>query len=76
MNDYEKRYFEKTQNVKPFDTGNSLHVYHEYYKIDNEIIKLYWAIGSDEKEPDIEIQSIKEFEAMSKIYNITYNYDN
>lgn len=58
----EEQYLEKIKNKKPFETGNSLHVYHESYRLRGKVITLYYAIGDKTNTPDVEIKSKEEFE--------------
>lgn len=49
-------WYELTRNFQPVETGNSLHVYHETYRIKNDKITFYWAIDSDEADFELEIK--------------------
>jgi hypothetical protein len=55
----EEEYFKKSLNAKPFDSGTSLHVEHYFYKIDDKIVRVYYAIG--ETEPLVEVQDYEEY---------------
>lgn len=51
-------YYELTRNLKPINTGCSLHVYSEVYKVKNDKVSLFWAIGSQSELPDeIEVET-------------------
>lgn len=44
MTELELSYIERCKDLTPFDTGNSLHVYHRFYKIDDVVVELHFAI--------------------------------
>jgi len=54
-------WYELTRNLEPIETSNSLHLYCEVYKINNEKVSLFWNIGENTIEPnEIEIEPWKE----------------
>lgn len=46
-------WFKLTRNLEPIEVSDSLHIYSETYKVENDKVTLYWAIdGSDSIYPD------------------------
>ena len=76
MNDYEKRYYDllNTKGIEPFDCGLSLHMSHSSYRIDDEVVTLYWQVSELEKDrnalPSVEIVTWKAYEQTRKIYGL------
>ena len=64
-------YYELTKELEPIESGTSLHVHGEIYKVGNEKISLFWNISSkslapDEVEVDPWVEPILEFINLKK----------
>ncbi len=55
------KFFEKTKKKKPFETGNSLHIYHERYRVYGYVVSLFYEIGDKTNTPLIEVVTKEEF---------------
>lgn len=54
MTDIQQKYFDLCKNLKPFYTGDSLHLSSEHFKVEDKVVEIVYDIGSDQP-ADIQI---------------------